>query len=184
MSERIKSLSEKKIEKSLGISSNVNDLSDLDSGSIESSPSEDALDKIEERQEQAKAIKEKLEKMGSLEGDAFAKNMYKELALEGFGLLQMTKSEMEIDPSPRYVEVIATLSNAVVSAADSYRDIDIKEKEFAIERQKIEAKRDGPASITQNIAFTGTLQDLMKQINVAGKSSPKTIEVKAEVRKE
>jgi hypothetical protein len=181
MSERIKSASERKIEKSLGISSNVNDLSDLDVVNSNNNDSDD-LDRIVERQEQAKAIKEKLDKMGNLEGDAFAKNMYKELALEGFGLLQMTKSEMEIDPSPRYVEVVATLSNAIVSAADSYRDIDIKEKEFAIERQKIEAKREGPANITQNIAFTGTLQDLMKQINVAGKEQ-KTIEVKAEVRK-
>ena len=176
MSERIKSLSEKKIEKSLGIS--ADDLSDLDDNNVES-PGDSDKAKIDLKKEQAKIIQDKLSQLSNLDDKEFAKQMYKQLAVEGFGLLQMTKSEMEIDPSPRYVEVLATLSNAVVSATDSFRSIETTEKQFELEEKKLALRDKSPTSITQNIAFSGTLQDLMKQIDAA--EQQKVIEVQAEV---
>jgi hypothetical protein len=177
--DRIKSYSEKKIEKALGIASkSADDLSDLDDVSS-STPKEDDVDNIELRKEQAEKIQKKLEEMKNLGDRDFVKEMYKQIALEGFGLLQTTKNEMEIDPSPRYVEVMATLSNAVVAATDSFRDIETTDKKFELENKKIEMKgKEGPSTVT-NIAFSGSLQDALRQLKSVN-NDIKTIDIKSE----
>ncbi len=182
MSERVKSLSEQKIEKSLGITNkSADDLSDLDETNVEKMWNSDK-ENIEARAEQAKQVKEKMEALNKLENKDFSKEMYKQLAMEGFGLLQVTKGEMEIDPSPRYVEVLATLTNAVVTATAHYQGMETTDREFEIEEKKLLIKEKHPTNLTQTIAFTGTLQDALKQLK--NFDSKELIEVKAEVRKE
>jgi hypothetical protein len=183
MSERIKSLSEKKIEKSLGIESpkSADDLSDLDEVSSSEIRDDDKA-KIDIKNEQAEKIKKEIDELKSLSDKDFAKEMYKKLAIEGFELLKMTKSEMDIDPSPRYVEVMATLSGAVVSALDSHRDIETTDRKLDLEKQKIDMRgKEGPTNVT-NIAFSGTLQDALRQLKNAN-NTIKTIDTTIEKNK-
>lgn len=179
MSERVKSLSEQKIEKSLGISSkSADDLSDLDDVSVDS-PSDSDKNNIEARAEQARQIKEKLDIFNKLENKDFSKEMFKQLAMEGFGLLQTTKGEMDIDPSPRYVEVLATLTNAVVTATAHYQGLETTDREFEIEEKKLLIREKTPSNVTNNIAFSGSLQEALKQLSKL--EEVQTIEAKAEV---
>lgn len=181
MNERVKSLSEQKIEKSLGITNkSADDLSDLDETNVEKMGNSDK-ENIEARAEQARQVKEKMEALNKLENKDFSKEMYKQLAMEGFGLLQVTKGEMEIDPSPRYVEVLATLTNAVVTATAHYQGMETTDREFEIEEKKLLIKEKHPTNLTQTIAFSGSLQELMKQIGNI--DNPPTIETTVEVVK-
>jgi hypothetical protein len=166
MSERIKSLSEKKIEKSLGIETtkSADDLSDLDEVSSSEIRDDDKA-KIDIKNEQVKKIREEIDGLKTLGDKEFAREMYKKLAIEGFELLKLTKSEMDIDPSPRYVEVTATLTGAVTTALNSLRDIETTERDFEIEEKKIAVREKSPGNVTNNIAFTGSLQDVLRQLS-------------------
>ena len=179
MSERIKSLSEKKIEKSLGIS--ADDLSDLDDNNVES-PGDDDKAKIDLKQEQLSQIKEKLDQYKSLNDKEFAREIYRQLALDSIELFQMTKAEMQIDPSPRYVEVASQAANTAKDILNSLRDIENTDKQFEIEDKKLLMRDKAPTNLTQNIAFSGTIQDLMKQIDMA--KDVKTIDAKVEIIKD
>lgn len=182
MSERIKSLSEKKIEKSLGITDkSADDLSDLDEN-VQNNINEDEQAKIEYKQEQAKLIQKKIEDLKSLKDKDFSKEMFKQIAIEGFELFQTTKGEMEIDPSPRYVEVMATLGNAIVTATANYQGIETTDEKFKIEREKLTIKDKNPTTNVTNIAFSGSIQEALRQLKSL--NAPKTIDVKAEVKKE
>lgn len=175
---RDKSAGEKKLEKALGIVKSADDISDLNEKSDEDTQKElEAQKAFEQKKEQTKTIKEELEKLKDLEKNEFASAMYKKLALTCMELIETTKLEMELDPQPRYVEVMATVGTTTISALDSYRDIEIKDRQFELEgkkllaRQKDESKK-GPT----NILITGQLSDIMKQITDASQK-----EVKAEV---
>jgi len=181
MSERVKSLSEKKIEKSLGITDkSADDLSDLDDASND--PTDNDVDNIELKQEQARQLQKKLDDLKNLGDRDFVKEMYKQVALEGFGLLQTTKNEMEIDSSPRYVEVMATLSNAVIAATNSFQNIETTDKKFELEEKKLLFKEKTPSGNTTNVVFSGSLQDALRQLKSI--DSPKTIDVVAEIKKD
>lgn len=182
MSDRVKSSSEKKIEKSLGITQEsldkLADLSDLDDNIA--TPEDDSETRIEQKKEQAKELQKKLSKLSKLDDKEFARQMYREIALSGFELLQTTKAEMEIDPSPRYVEVIATLNGSVSSAMDSLRDIDNTDREFELEDKKLTIKDKRPPNVT-NIAFTGDFKEVLKNLkNLDAPTEIKTIDVKKE----
>jgi len=181
MSERVKSLSEQKIEKSLGITNkSADDLSDLDETNVEKMGNSDK-ENIEARAEQAKQVKEKLEIFNKLSDKEFSREMYRQLAMESFSLLQTTKAEMEIDPSPRYIEVSSQMATTTKAILDSLRDIENVDREFEIEEKKLVIKEKNPTNLTQTIAFTGSLQELMKQIGNI--DNPPTIETTVEIVK-
>lgn len=183
-SDRVKSLSEKKLEKSLGIGQmSADDLSDLDEDSNE--PGEDTQAKIDAKNEQLKKIKERFESVKDLDDKEFARKMYRDLAMDSVELFHISKAEMEIDPSPRYVEVATQAATTAKALLDGLRDIDIVEKKFEIEDKKISVKeKAGPQAVTNNIAFVGTLQDALKQIDGVLKAAPtQEIEAKVEVIK-
>jgi hypothetical protein len=177
---RDKSNGEKKLEKALGIKS-ADDLSDLNESSsadLEEAQKElEAQKAFEQKKQQTKTIKEELEKLKDLEKNEFASAMYKKLALTCMELIETTKLEMEIDPQPRYVEVMATVGTTTISALDSYRDIEIKDRQFELEGKKLLVRqKDDKKGPTHNILITGQLSDIMKQISEASQK-----EIKAEV---
>lgn len=176
MSDRIKSSSEKKIEQALGIGKSADDLSDLDDMNVPQDNGEKA--KIDAKNEQLKKIQEKVEQLKNIENDKdFARQMYRQLAIDSVELFHMTKAEMEIDPSPRYVEVAAQAANTAKSLLDGLRDIDTTDKEFEIEEKKISIRENsaGKQGNTTNIVFSGSLQDALKQLNDLD-NKPPTIE--------
>jgi hypothetical protein len=77
---------------------------------------------------------------------------------------------------------MATLSNAVIAATNSFQNIETTDKKFELEKQKIESRKDGPTNIHQTIEFSGSFKDALKQLK--NFDSTELIEVKAEVRKD
>jgi hypothetical protein len=182
MSDRIKSMSEQKIEKALNMGpKSADDLSDLDEDSND--PSEDTQAKIDAKNDQLKRIKERFDGLKDLDDKEFSRQMYRQLALDSVELFHISKAEMEIDPSPRYVEVATQAASTAKALLDGLREIEIVDKKFEIEDKKLAVKENaGPNAVTNNIAFVGSLQDALKQIDSALNQS-KTIEAKAEVIK-
>lgn len=182
MSDRIKSSSEKKIENALGLSKSADDLSDLDDVTS-TDPNDDDKAKIDAKNEQLKKIQEKIDSLKSVDNDKeFARQIYRQLAIDSVELFHMTKAEMEIDPSPRYVEVATQAANAAKTILDGLRDIETTDKEFEIEEKKIAIRENsaGSQGNTTNIVFSGSLQEALKQLS---QLDAPLIEAKAEIVK-
>jgi hypothetical protein len=182
---REKSLKEKKLEGILGIGDALKNL-DAEENSQVSKDDDEKKRKLEERKKYIAEMKEQFETLKSKSDLDFAKEVYKEMVMIDMEMLRITRKEMEMDPSPRYVETAGSLTNSITATIDSLRDIDEVKVDQGFEREKIDMKKNqGALGTGNNVIMIGSMSDVLKQLK---KDTEKTIEAEVvkdvEVKKE
>lgn len=171
---REKSLKEKKLESILGIGESLKNF-DKDESANTSSDDADKKHKFEERKKYLAEMKEDFDKVKSKPDLEFSRDIYKELVMIDMEMLRITRKEMEIDPSPRYVETAGSLTNSITSTLDSLRDIEEVKVDQGFEREKIEMKKNsgnlGPGA---GVVMIGSMSDILMKIKA--ENQIKTIE--------
>lgn len=179
MSEEIreKSVTEKKLEKVLTISDELKKLDEEEKAQV-SSEDDEKKRKLQERKEYLAEVKENLSTLKSKSDLDFSKSIYKDLILTDMEILRITRKEMEMDPSAKYMEGIATLSNAIVGAIDSLRDVDKTTVDQGFEREKIDMKKNQGGNVTNNnVVLVGNYTDIMSKVEQIRKDKEKIIDV-------
>ncbi len=177
MVDRIKSMSEKKIEKSLDIDDDIDNLDKKGDKSPDASNiEEDMAAKIAERQRHSQEIRENLEKLKEdlTNNEDFAEAIYKELVVTDMEILKMVRSELDINPSPRYLETISAMSNGVVTAVAALRDIGKTKHNQEIDIKKLEI-RDKAASggiLTGTAGAVASFADVIRAAKELVNSEP------------
>ena len=154
-------MSKSKIDKALGIG---DELKELD----ENTSDEEKRKRFEERKLAVQQIKKDLKKIRENPDEDFIKEHLRELATSGMVALRTIQDEIELNPSGRDVECMATLMNSIASSLKELKDVDndkvkIGQKQQEIDLKKLRSTENG-GRLTQNNVFIGSVNDLRKAI--------------------
>jgi hypothetical protein len=98
--------------------------------------------------------------------------------------LRTIQEEIELNPSGRDVECMATLMNSVASSLKELKDVENDKIKIAQKQQEIDLKKlkgDDKAKLTQNNLFIGSVRDLSKALkNIEIDSEDNFIDVEKE----
>lgn len=174
---RDKSLKEKKLEGILGIGDSLKKLDEEENFQVSKDDAEKKK-KLEERKKYIAEMKEKFETIKCKSDLDFAKEVYKEMVMIDMEMLRITRKEMEMDPSPRYVETAGSLTNSITATIDSLRDIDEVKVEQGIEREKLDIKKNAVSggNISNSVVMVGGFTDIMDKIAEFRKGKEKIVE--------
>ncbi len=174
---REKSLKEKKLEGFLGIGDALKNLDAEESIQV-SKDDEEKKRKLDERKKYIEEMKVQFETLKSKSDLDFAKEVYKEMVMIDMEMLRITRKEMEMDPSPRYVETAGSLTNSITATIDSLRDIDEVKVDQGFEREKLDMKKNAVTggNISNSVVMVGGFTDIMDKIAEFKKGKEKTVE--------
>ena len=186
---RDKSITEKKLEELLGIGDSIKKLDDEDTippgNSSVNRDDEEKKIKLDERKKYLAEMKGKWEGVKEKPDIEFSKDVYKELIMIDMEFLRIARKEMEMDPSPRYIECAGTLTNSITTTLDSLRDVDIVKVDQGFEREKIDMKKNqgnqGPGT---GVVMIGSMSDILSQLKLAQKEQVKTVEATVVLEKD
>jgi len=134
MTERKKSVTEKRIEKALSIG---DDLSNLEN---EPTDTDEKL-AAERRQKLAKELSKKLEKAKQFDDEKFVKEMLREVAEIGISVGRVLKEEAELTGEGRTAECLSSLLNSVTTAVKELQDVEVGKSKLGLEKEKIELRK-------------------------------------------
>ena len=192
MTDRKKSIKERKIEASLGIGSSDDfDMSDNPEVSEEAEAEAAAAEQLNKRREIATTTKNalavysnKTDDKGFDQDEEFSRDMLRDLAVTGMTILKLQEEEMQLDPSARNAETAASLITSVTNAVDKLVGVGHNRKKLDITERKA-ARQEGPNNITNNFIGVSSFSDLVKNIKDTGENmgivSNKPKEIESEV---
>lgn len=157
-----------------------------DDGSFDDDEAQKARERQEEREANAKILKEKLLSIQSTDDEEYKKSMIKLLQGEALDVLIHMKHDIEDAPSARGAEVFASLLSAMTNTVDSYEKINVNKEKLAIDQKKVllraENNSNSLISGDHNVIMVGSTNDVVKALEQHGlieqkPSSEKEVEV-------
>lgn len=195
MTNRKKSVKEKKIEKSLGIGGSDDDDFDMSDDSTVEDEEQEAKEQLEKRRELAAQTKNALsvykndnyddKEKGYDSDEEFTRDVLRSVSITGMTMLKLQEEEMQIDPSARNAETAASLISSITNAVDKLNGVGLNKKKLEIDEKKANARLDGH-NVTNNFIGVSSFSELVKNIKDTGEelgkvSNPEPKEIEVEV---
>lgn len=150
-----------KLDKALGIGEELSNLDSEDSD-------EEKKRRFEERKKSIIKIKKDLQKIKENPDEMFIKEQLKELTTSGMIALRTIQEEIELNPTGRDVECMATMMNAITSSLKELKETENDKIKIGQKQQEIDIKKLKSSSenrkLTQNNVFVGSVNELRKAI--------------------
>lgn len=170
-----KAPSTRNMENALGIGEEISKISGISSDEEKNKQFEDRQKKLKEIQNEFK------QKHSSYQHDKdYIKEMYKELAETSMMAVRIMQEEAGMTGDYKNVEALAAAANAVSTALNGLKNVDIDEEKLRIERDKVDIRRSAVISTltgsgsngngTTNVFFSSNVE-FLKAIKDAEKSA-------------
>ena len=176
---REKSIKEKKLERVFGMGDDLRKLDEEDKNTVNNND-EDVKRKLEDRKKYLQEIKVEMEQRKKQTDEQFCKDLYKEMAVIGMEMLRINRQEMEMDPRANRVEVASTIMNSTVGALDAVRDIQDTKIDQALEREKLDMKKNAVGKTGNNVIMIGSMTDALR---MAKAEMAKTVDAEVVIEK-
>ena len=169
-------MSSKGIEKALGVGDKLRALEEEENGVNET----ERRERAETRKKEVAKIKAEISKLRKNDDEEFVKEGLRELASIGLQSMRVLQDEVEIDPSGRAVECMASMANATNSALKNLQNVELDKKKVEIDQQKVEIKRKAAlpnGTYNNNILVTGSMNDVLQAMKDGGFSNQDDVEI-------
>ncbi len=169
-------MSSKGIEKALGIGDKLRSMEDEERGISE----EERRERAETRKKEVAKIKAEIGKLRKSDDEDFIREGLRELASIGLQSMRILQDEVEIDPSGRAVECMASMANATSSALKNLQNVDLDKKKLEIEQEKINIKKHAAlphGNTINNVLITGTMNDVLQAMKDGGFTNQDEVDI-------
>lgn len=156
-------MSKNGIEKALGVGDKLRSLEDEENGVSE----QEKRERAEARKKEVAKIKAEIGKLRKNDDEDFVKEGLRELASIGLQSMRVLQDEVEVDPSGRAVECMASMANATNAALKNLQNVELDKKKIEIDQEKVNIKKNAalPSGNTyNNVLIAGSPRDVLQTI--------------------